>query len=240
MFFSKNKDWNAMVRKNTIAGDPIGSTRASLVRRNRKSLRRQIISTTDKGLSIDTDKLVEYNPKLSDVTPTTRVAYVKFMTRKFKSQAQEEDTTSERGSIKSNVSLRSVHEKQKEVVQIIMPPTEIEGDPVEATHKTVRVQSPILEDPNEDRVLSGKSTPLPSSSQECETKIDEGGDDDRKIVEETKSSAIDEPKSANEHPLSTNEQPLSAQLLKLEVEEPPKPLTPGRSKVTGRNIKGWI
>lgn len=54
----KPKDWNNFVRKNTVARDPIGSTRNSIVRRSRKSLRRHIIDTEHEGLDMNTDKLI--------------------------------------------------------------------------------------------------------------------------------------------------------------------------------------
>lgn len=57
--FSKKEDWNAIVRQNTMSRDPIGSTRNSVRRRdNRQSLRRQILEEANKGLMMDTDKVV--------------------------------------------------------------------------------------------------------------------------------------------------------------------------------------
>lgn len=106
-FNSKTQDWNELVRKNTLVKDPIGSTRNSLTRRDRRSLRRRILEEVDHGLKMDTDRIVgvygtivrikfrivcflnsvfhllswllEFNPKLSEATKTTRIAYVKFM-----------------------------------------------------------------------------------------------------------------------------------------------------------------
>lgn len=81
---SKSKNWNEIVRKNTVIRNPIGSTQASIHRKNRRSLRRHIIDASQKGLEMNTDKLIEYNPMLSEVSQTTRVAYVKFMSKKLK------------------------------------------------------------------------------------------------------------------------------------------------------------
>lgn len=81
---SKSKNWNEIVRKNTVVRNPIGSTQASIHRKNRRSLRRHIIDASQKGLEMNTDKLIEYNPMLSEVSQTTRVAYVKFMSKKLK------------------------------------------------------------------------------------------------------------------------------------------------------------
>ncbi|XP_049878328.1 transient receptor potential protein [Pectinophora gossypiella] len=81
---SKKRDWNAMVRTNTVRRDPIGTTEAQLTKRSRQSLRAHILENVQ-ARTIDPQKLLEYNPKLSDVTPTTRVAYAKFMRSKIKS-----------------------------------------------------------------------------------------------------------------------------------------------------------
>lgn len=58
--FSK-EDWNAIVRKSTVVRDPIGSTRSSITRREKMSLRRQIIETANQGLKIDSEKLIGKN-----------------------------------------------------------------------------------------------------------------------------------------------------------------------------------
>lgn len=57
-FNSRKEDWNALVRKNTLAKDPIGSTRNSLTRRDRRSLRRHILEEVDNGLKMNTQKIV--------------------------------------------------------------------------------------------------------------------------------------------------------------------------------------
>lgn len=38
--------------------DPIGSTRASIIRKDRRSLRKHILETANQGLQMDTDMLV--------------------------------------------------------------------------------------------------------------------------------------------------------------------------------------
>lgn len=55
---SKKEDWNEKVRKSTMHRDPIGSTRASIIRKDRRSLRRHILETANQGLQMDTDVLV--------------------------------------------------------------------------------------------------------------------------------------------------------------------------------------
>lgn len=54
----RKEDWNTLVRKNTVVRDPIGSTRNSISRRDRRSLRRRILEEADSGLKMDTDKIV--------------------------------------------------------------------------------------------------------------------------------------------------------------------------------------
>lgn len=90
-----------------MVGDPIGSTRTSIIRRSRRSLRRHIMASARDGMSMDTEKIVEYNPRLSNVTPITRVAYVKFMAKKIQNESRDDDGQSDRGSIKSNSSSTS-------------------------------------------------------------------------------------------------------------------------------------
>ncbi|XP_023246118.1 transient receptor potential protein isoform X2 [Copidosoma floridanum] len=80
---SKKKDWNAVVRQNTIPGDPIGSTNEQVDRQHRRSLRRHLQHQGNSALeSLDPAKLVEYNPNLSEVSNTTKIAYAKFMLRR--------------------------------------------------------------------------------------------------------------------------------------------------------------
>lgn len=80
---SKKKDWNAVVRQNTVARDPIGSTTEAVDRQHRRSLRRHLQHQGESALeSLDPQRLVEYNPNLAEVSATTRVAYAKFMLRR--------------------------------------------------------------------------------------------------------------------------------------------------------------
>lgn len=55
---SKKEDWNALVRKNTMQRDLIGSTQASSDRRERRSLRRHLLEEANKGVQMDTDQIV--------------------------------------------------------------------------------------------------------------------------------------------------------------------------------------
>lgn len=79
------KDWNAVVRQSTLTMDPIGSTNEAVQRQSRRSLRRQLRHQPNSDLaSMDPNRLLDYNPNLSEVTPVTRIAYAKFMMGKSK------------------------------------------------------------------------------------------------------------------------------------------------------------
>lgn len=85
------KDWNSMVRQNTIPMDHIGSTNEAVQRQTRRSLRRHLQHQPNSDLaSMDPNRLVEYNPNLSDFTPATRIAYAKFMQGKTKLEEQSD------------------------------------------------------------------------------------------------------------------------------------------------------
>lgn len=53
------------MRKNTTARDPIGSTRNSITRRDRRSLRRRILEEAEQGLKMDTQKIIGTFEKLA-------------------------------------------------------------------------------------------------------------------------------------------------------------------------------
>ncbi|KAJ9594804.1 hypothetical protein L9F63_013896, partial [Diploptera punctata] len=87
---NKKKDWNAMVRRSTTIRNPIGSSNEVMVRRSRQSIRRHIISNYGNALqNMDPEQLVEYNPKLSGVTPATRIAYAKFKAAKIRHEYEQ-------------------------------------------------------------------------------------------------------------------------------------------------------
>ncbi|XP_058806872.1 transient receptor potential protein isoform X2 [Phymastichus coffea] len=89
---TKKKDWNAMVRQNTTARDPIGSSTDALEKQHRRSMRRHLQHQAHSVLeSLDPQRLVEYNPALSEVSATTRIAYAKFMLRRPQRQEPEEE-----------------------------------------------------------------------------------------------------------------------------------------------------
>ncbi|KAF4526038.1 hypothetical protein B566_EDAN000832 [Ephemera danica] len=85
---STKKDWNAQAQRKASRRDPIGSSTENEKRRmSRQSLRRYIIEHENSDMAnVDSNRLVEYNPKLADMAPAARVAYVKFKTRKIKKE----------------------------------------------------------------------------------------------------------------------------------------------------------
>lgn len=87
---SKKKDWNAVVRQKSLARDPIGSTAEGTERRHRQSVRRYILDhQKDCLMSMDANRLVEYNPLLAEMAPAARVAYAKFKIPKIKQEYEE-------------------------------------------------------------------------------------------------------------------------------------------------------
>lgn len=72
--------------------NPIGTKSEALQRqRTRQSLRKHIMESQAHGLLMNTENLLQYNPKLADVSHTTRIAYAKFMTTKIKKEIKFDD-----------------------------------------------------------------------------------------------------------------------------------------------------
>lgn len=158
---SKKEDWNEKVRKSTIHRNPIGSTSEALQRqRSRQSLRRTIMENSD--IAMNTESLVEFNPKLADVSHTTRVAYAKFMTTKLKKEIKFEDEKvqyenekeRERGSkaltkFKMNAGILKKRQEAKVEVEVEAVPVASTSSADDDTMKNFRSRTPIPEDPNE-------------------------------------------------------------------------------------------
>lgn len=154
------KDWNAVVRKGTLARDPIGSTSEARAKISRQSARRHIIEHATGALAaMDPEKLVDYNPKLSAVSPATRVAYAKFKIKQIKSefQAREQEPPSEVSSVAGDIagddkpasrdSVKSKSSGKNEYVAAgaysTQTSTESKGDDI----KDFRSRTPIQEEP---------------------------------------------------------------------------------------------
>ena len=109
------------------------------------------------GLAMNTETLLEFNPKLADVSHTTRVAYAKFMTTKIKKEFRFEDDqvtienekTRERGmkafnKFKTNAGIL----KRFEALKSDSSGSGTSSD--EVKFEDFRSRTPIEEDPNED------------------------------------------------------------------------------------------
>jgi len=169
-----------LVRKNTVQRNPIGSTSEALQRqRSRQSLRRHIMDCEQSGLEMNTENLLEYNPKLAEISHTTRVAYAKFMTTKIKKEIRFEDDKIEieNEMVRARESKAFNAFKSKTILK--RPAAEVVQDPAVQEAAGFRVTSPIVEDPNEDiqtpdrpltpeniidEPISETSPPLPTSS----------------------------------------------------------------------------
>lgn len=180
----KKKDWNALVRRSTLVRNPIGSTSEAKDRRSRQSLRRYILESQPQQL--DPDRLVEYNPRLSEVTPAARVAYARFKKAKIqKEYEQRERVSSTSESIDSTQvgtstaastgadevfesdgiarprprgSLHNLIAKKAAAAADAKSATGEQGNAA-ATNRSFRARTPIQEDPRE-----GLTTPAPTST----------------------------------------------------------------------------
>ena len=112
----KRSDWNALAAsKASLKRTPIGCKEASTRRWSQQSLRRSVVESERAALlSMDPNQLVEYNPRLKEYTPATRVAYAKFKSRTLgpikekKEEREGKDNTRRTTVKKSNVSLKNL------------------------------------------------------------------------------------------------------------------------------------
>lgn len=122
---------------------------------------------------MNTETLLQYNPKLADVSHTTRVAYAKFMTTKIKKEIKFVDEKErERGAfalnkfkanagiLKKTISINPESETIEE--QVSSPSPTLAPSPIPPEeNKDFRARTPIEEDPYED-VKTPAPTPTPS------------------------------------------------------------------------------
>ncbi|XP_063366128.1 transient receptor potential protein [Cydia amplana] len=206
---SKKRDWNALVRTNTGKRDPIGTTEEAMTRRSRQSLRLHILDNVQ-ARTMDPEKLLEFNPKLSDVTPTTRVAYAKFMRNKIKADftARNEGRESETDG---DGLADEVFESPKK-------------DPVRRSARSFR-SSPIPE-LSDDEVLKDNEMKV-AADIETETKESEGGSEQPRSL---KSSPQEPPEActpdfdpASNKPLPSPAQPDAKKDHVIQIDEPESP-----------------
>lgn len=100
---SNRKDWNAIVQESIKDHDPIGRTSLKMARQvQRQSVRRHILQHQGPSLlTMDPNRLVEYNPNLSAVNPIARIAYAKFKMNIIKREYETHLSKVERGEISS-------------------------------------------------------------------------------------------------------------------------------------------
>ncbi|KOX80578.1 Transient receptor potential protein [Melipona quadrifasciata] len=210
---SKKKDWNAMVRKNTTSKDPIGSTTEATMKQTRRSIRRHLQHSPNSDLaSLDPNRLVDYNPNLSEVSPTTRIAYAKFMMGRSR-PAKEEDGEVKNEGEGSQKSVRIAGEpsigrsalKKSLLKSISSGSMDKVGE--KAGGVEVRAPSPIPEDPREDNVekspqgkaaLAKKPLDVKPSSQEQGDKKAGTDDEEKKEEEEERKKKEEEEKKKKE------------------------------------------
>lgn len=167
-----------MVRKSTIHRNPIGSTSEALQRqRSRQSLRRQIMDISSDGLTMNTETLLEFNPKLAEVSHTTRIAYAKFMTTKLKKEIKFENDKIQIENEKVRAREHKAFNKfkanagilKKTVTQASEQSNNVENhvEPDASTAASTankenpqdfRARTPIEEDPNEDSQTPDRSS----------------------------------------------------------------------------------
>ena len=106
----KRTDWNAMAAsKASLKRTPIGSKDASTRRWSQQSLRRSVVESERAALlSLDPNRLIEYNPRLKEYSPATRVAYAKFKTRALGIITENTKEAEAALRSKSNVSLEQL------------------------------------------------------------------------------------------------------------------------------------
>lgn len=233
---------------------------------------------------------------MSDVTPTTRVAYVKFMAKKIKGEDPETMNEQHESAIETKAETKDVVVVAKEPVsakkglniilsffsnliqfifiEVVVPVSEplkviehLEGD------KDFRSRTPIPEDPNEERTLSPEikeadvisDDPIPSTSsispEVSKSPIHSVADP---LSSQSSVSRAPSPINDISRAVSPELTPKTDELLvKLEpvptvsraaspdIPQKPKeslavpvapilPLSPGKSKATGRKIAGWL
>nr|AOR81465.1 transient receptor potential [Nilaparvata lugens] len=146
----KGKDWNAMVRHSQMIKDPIGSTTEARNRQSRRqSARRHIIDHQNDAMNMDPERIIDYNPKLKEFTPATRVAYAKFKIKKIQQEYENKEDGDGTGSISQQ-------------------PTTSEGDPATVTttnEKSAATTSSIVR-PRPRSSTSQKSQPSTSSMKD--------------------------------------------------------------------------
>ncbi|XP_068623201.1 transient receptor potential protein [Battus philenor] len=199
---SKKRDWNALVRTNTTRRDPIGRTSEAETKRSRQSLRLHILDNVQ-SRTIDPQKLLEYNPNLSSVNPTARVAYAKFMRSKIKSDFTEKQEG--RGS-QGDLSIED---------EVFEPASDNTSNKL--VGKAFRAKTPIPETSDEENLKNNEI----KVEADIEGKGSQGGS---KEAKETKSPSQAPTTSASKEPAKSESKDHIIQIEEPEGESPSKNL----------------
>ncbi|CAH1393552.1 unnamed protein product [Nezara viridula] len=145
------KDWNALVRKGTLKRDPIGSASEAIARKSRQSARKYIIENQSSSLTtIDTEKLLEYNPNLSLVSPAARIAYTKFKLTKIKNEYSKREAAGSETCSENTFEMSDPVEEDGNMIQPPIPEKKEMSKQDQSTTQSFRARTPIAEDPRED------------------------------------------------------------------------------------------
>ncbi|XP_031369378.1 transient receptor potential protein isoform X2 [Apis dorsata] len=241
---NKKKDWNAMVRQNTIAKDPIGSSNEALEKQTRRSIRRLGHQPNSDLTSLDPNRLVDYNPNLMEVSPTTRIAYAKFMMRRPKAaEGEGEEKENEEGvqkSVRISNEIATNPLLKKTLLKTISTNME------KGTTSEMRTPSPIPEDPREEdgknKTPAKKEHLKPSLNKEEDKSAKD--DVEKKKKEEEEKKKEEEEKKKEEEEKRKNEQKNEPPKNEPPKNEPQEPVATtklrGKSKATGQIMGGWI
>ncbi|XP_050598746.1 transient receptor potential protein isoform X1 [Bombus affinis] len=263
---SKKKDWNAMVRKNTFVKDPIGSTTEATMKQTRRSIRRHLQTQNSDLASLDPNRLVDYNPNLLEVSPTTRIAYAKFMIGRARPVPEQKEEGESKNDVEgSQKSVRIVTEPVhatpilKKTLLKSLSSGSLEKGGEKAVSIEVRAPSPIPEDPKEGEVGNSPQSkaglaknptdtkPLPEK-EEGDRKNTEDEEKKKREEEEKRKKEMEEEKKKKEEEKKKDE----GEKKKESNSEPSKPAANednvpvattklrGKSKATGQIMGGWI
>ncbi|KAL0829971.1 hypothetical protein ABMA28_003435 [Loxostege sticticalis] len=208
---SKKRDWNAAVRKDTIKRDLIGKSSEAETRRSRQSLRVHILENVS-ARTIDPQKLLEYNPKLSEVTPTTRVAYAKFMRAKIKTDFTAREVEKQKGSVE-DLSLED---------EVFETPKRVDSKRQSKIRQSFRASTPIPETSDDDGLKDHEMT----VEADIESKDSEGNSEQTRPLKSS-SQEPSEPRTPDFDPISDRRLTPPAQFDTkdhiIQIEEPESP-----------------
>ncbi|KAK2716108.1 transient receptor potential protein-like [Artemia franciscana] len=145
---TKRTDWNAVSRRFSKKRNPIGRSETSLKRASQQSLRRKTVEEANNILlRMNAEELADYNPRLKEYTPATRIAYAK-----FKGRATNNVTIINETSRKSSIAdlKSSVVDLQKSLKEAKASAQQLPGRKEEKTDDTAKkAENGALKNSNE-------------------------------------------------------------------------------------------